>query len=77
MIRIEGPTPAGGSYAEVYYYDKFGNPTDDPTNAETSRGCEFDDHGNLIQETFFVKDNAKDNTEEENVNHHDKEEKIK
>lgn len=49
--RIDGPTPSGGAYAEIYYFDADGNPAD----ADKAVRCvirECDAGGNLIHETW-------------------------
>ncbi|MCC8152957.1 MAG: hypothetical protein LIP01_01310 [Tannerellaceae bacterium] len=49
--RIDGPTPSGGDYSEIYYQDAAGNPID-KEKAVTAiiRECSVD--GELINETF-------------------------
>lgn len=54
MKKIDGPTPCGGAYAEIYYIDAKGNSVDDPNLAVKAYGCEYDANGNLINETILV-----------------------
>ncbi len=54
MIRIDGPTPNGGVYSEIYYYDENGQEVG-PENAVIAYGCEFDAQGKTIKETHFVR----------------------
>ena len=49
--RIDGPTPNGGVYSEIYYFDSNGNPVDEEKAARcVIREC--DKNGNLIHETW-------------------------
>ena len=54
MKRIDGPTPNGGAYAEIYYVEENGKSVDDSNLAVKAYGCEYDKNGKLINETFFV-----------------------
>ena len=49
--RSDGPTPSGGDYSEIFYYDRNNKPCE-PEDAHHCiiRECESD--GTLIQETF-------------------------
>lgn len=53
MNRIDGPTPNGGDYAVMYYYDAEGNSVD-VEKAVSAMGCEFTSDGKLINETYFT-----------------------
>lgn len=57
LKRIDGPTPNGGTYAEVYYYDEHDKETDDVKKAVKAYGREYDKNGKLINEVFFTKNN--------------------
>ena len=49
--RLNEPTPNGGDYSEIYYYDKDGNPVD----AEQAERCvirECKNDGSLVGETI-------------------------
>lgn len=61
--RIEGPTPKGGAYAILYFYDNNDNPVNEE-NAEKAYGVEFDKEGNRICTTYF---NFTDNKDNENI----------
>lgn len=52
MERINGPTPAGGAYAELYMFDKNGTIVESKDNAVTIVIRECDRDGNLILETW-------------------------
>ncbi len=51
--KIIGPTPAGGEYAILYFYDEKDNPINEE-NAHHAYGVEFDEMNNRINETYFV-----------------------
>lgn len=51
--RIEGPTPCGGAYAILYFFDSNGQSTTED-KAVTAIGVEFDQNGNQLQSTNFV-----------------------
>lgn len=49
--RVEGKTPNGGDYSEIYYQDNDGNPVDESEATKfVLRECKSD--GTLISETF-------------------------
>ncbi len=51
--RIDGATPAGGDYSEIYYLDDEGNTVDESLAVKgIIRECKKD--GSLIQETFII-----------------------
>lgn len=51
--RIEEKTPNGGDYSEIYYMDKYGNPTDeDEAVTCIIRECKSD--GALLNEIHGV-----------------------
>lgn len=54
--RVEGKTPNGGDYSEIYYQDEKGNPVDE-TEAKkfVLRECKSD--GTLVHEIFGRCDN--------------------
>lgn len=62
MKRIDGPTPAGGAYSIVHYYDEEGKPTSEEKAARTIV-TEFDVEDNPIRETFFAKGKNLSSTE--------------
>lgn len=48
--RVDDPTPSGGDYSEIFYFDKAGNAVDaDHAVSCIIRECKKD--GALIQET--------------------------
>lgn len=51
MRRIDGPTPAGGTYSLAWGYDRAGLETDDLNDAVMVLIEEFDDRGLLVQRT--------------------------
>lgn len=59
--RIEGPTPNGGEYAIVYYYDENGKSCSKDL-AIRSIAQEFDKNGKMLYETFFDKVVKEENT---------------
>lgn len=49
--RVEGKTPNGGDYSEIYYQDENGNPVDEAEAKKfILRECKFD--GTLVHEIF-------------------------
>jgi len=49
--RVDGPTPSGGDYSEIFYFDKAGNAVDADHAARCIiRECKKD--GTLIRETY-------------------------
>ena len=54
--RIEGPTPSGGKYAILYYYDSEGKSADEKL-AVKCIACEFDENDKLIRETTLLLNN--------------------
>lgn len=53
--RVDGPTPNGGVYSQIYYYDADGNRVENPEDAEKVFICEFDSDDNMIHETFLIR----------------------
>ncbi len=49
--RVDGPTPNGGSYSEIFYRDDEGNPVDE---AEATRFeiVEYDENGRFLFSTI-------------------------
>ena len=67
MEIINGPTPNGGEYAHIYYFDAKGK-TSDKENAVNGNIVEFDKNGNRIRETHFVfKDKFNKSFQEEKI----------
>ena len=56
--RIDGKTPKGGAYAEIYFFDDHGNVVDE-TKATKCVIRECDKNGHLIAETWGIVDNEK------------------
>lgn len=55
--RINGPTPVGGDYSEIYYFDNDNNIVDkDKATKCIIRECLVD--GTLISETFGILDSS-------------------
>lgn len=52
MRKIPGPTPAGGSYAILYFFDENDEPVIEE-EATKAYGVEFDEDGHRIKETYF------------------------
>ena len=50
--RIDGPTPSGGAYAILYFYDENDNPVVEE-NASKAYGVEFDNEGKTMKTTYF------------------------
>ena len=49
-IRIEGATPSGGAYSEIYFFDAAGKPVDEAKAVRcVIRECA--ENGDLINET--------------------------
>lgn len=67
MKRVNGPTPNGGVYSEIYYCDKYGNKVEDISKATQAYGCEFDQEGKMIQETHFVLNNKENHSGKQNI----------
>lgn len=65
--KIIGPTPAGGEYAILYFYDEKDNPVNEE-NAHHAYGVEFDTMGNRINEMYFLC-NIKNNSQNLNNEH--------
>lgn len=55
-MRIDGPTPNGGAYAELIQFDADGNPTDDKKKMVTAEAVEFDAQDHIIGRTYLVTD---------------------
>lgn len=62
--KIAGPTPAGGEYAILYFFDESGNHVIEE-HAKTAIGVEFDKNNNIISETNFILDENKNEVEED------------
>lgn len=52
-IKINEPTPHGGAYSEIYFFDKDGRNVDEQ-NAIRSVIRECDKNGNLVHEIWSV-----------------------
>ena len=51
--RMDGPTPNGGGYSEVYYFDNDRNPADETVATRcVIRECRHD--GALVKETWGI-----------------------
>lgn len=58
MERINGRTPSGGDYAELYYFDENGNIVEDKEKAVRGMIRECKENGELVCTTsFFVNKN--------------------
>jgi hypothetical protein len=57
--KIDGPTPSGGAYAVLYFYDDNNNPIPEE-QATKAYGVEFDENGKRIKETYLLVSNSKD-----------------
>lgn len=68
--KIAGPTPAGGEYAILYFFDENGNPVIEE-HAKTATGVEFDKNNNMILETNFVLGESKNDVEDEIVKNYE------
>jgi hypothetical protein len=55
-MRVDGPTPAGGAYAEVVLLDADGNEVDDPQQATHGEATEYTSDGQMISRTYLVAD---------------------
>lgn len=53
MERVDGPTPNGGDYAEMYLFDKKGRIVDDEKKAVRGVIRECKKNGELLMETWF------------------------
>ncbi len=64
--KIDGPTPSGGVYAMLYFYDDNNNPVSEE-QATKAYGVEFDENDKIIKETYFLISHEKNdkNTSEE------------
>ena len=51
--RVDGPTPAGGAYSEIYFFGEIGL-VDDPESATHGSIVEYKEDGTRIMETFFL-----------------------
>lgn len=49
--RINEPTPCGGDYSEIHYFNDAGESVD-KTVATKCAICEYDKNGNLLNETW-------------------------
>ena len=68
-IRKDGPTPNGGVYSIIYFYDEEGNSTTQE-NAVVAYGCEFDENDNMIYETMLFNKKETENDIMKNDNHY-------
>ena len=50
--RIEGSTPSGGDYAELYFMDADGNPVDEK-DATCGEIVELTNDGKMLMSTVF------------------------
>ncbi|MBE6152809.1 MAG: hypothetical protein E7166_01090 [Firmicutes bacterium] len=51
--KMDGPTPNGGSYATITYFDDKGKIVDESI-ATRAIGCEFDENDELICESWII-----------------------
>ena len=58
--RIDGPTPAGGTYSVAFFYDKDNNPTT-KDKAERINITEYDKDDNELRRTTLTKSNNENN----------------
>ncbi len=63
MRKVEGPTPNGGIYSEIYYFDEFDNTLENEENAVSAIAREIDKNGKVIKETKFYLKAKKENTQ--------------
>ncbi len=63
--RLEGPTPNGGAYGMIYYFDDNNNAVT-KENATKAMGCEYDKDDNMINETWLVIQKDTESVENEN-----------
>lgn len=62
--RVEGETPNGGDYSEIYYMDKDGNPVDGEVAFKfVLRECKAD--GTLIHEIFGLVTHGNDDDDDD------------
>lgn len=54
--KVEGKTPNGGAYSEIYFFDKDGNAIDE-TKADRAVIRECTENGDLIAETWGYTEN--------------------
>lgn len=54
--RFDGPTPNGGVYTIIYYFNERGEDVS-PEEATNGIGCEFDENGKLLNETYLTFNN--------------------
>lgn len=59
-MRIDGPTPQGGDYSEVFYFDSNDNIVSDPDRAVRGVVRECTQEGILISSTWFYLDNKQE-----------------
>lgn len=59
-MRINGPTPQGGDYSEVFYFDSNDNIVSDPDIAVRGVVRECTQEGILISNTWFYLDNKQE-----------------
>lgn len=55
-IRVDGVTPSGGAYSEIFFFDAAGEPTDE-SNAVRCVIRECAANGDLINETWGITEN--------------------
>ena len=55
--KVEGRTPSGGAYSEIFYFDKDGNVVDE-TKAVRFVIRECTENGELIAETWGYTENS-------------------
>ena len=58
--KIEGKTPSGGAYCEIYFFDESGNSVDEEKAVRlVIRECA--ENGDLIAETWAYTKNSQEN----------------
>ena len=59
-MRINEPTPYGGDYSEVFYFDSNDNIVSDPDTAVRGVIRECAQNGDLISSTWFYLDSERE-----------------
>ena len=54
MIWKEGPTPNGGAYATIYFYNKDGQQVDNEEKAYKIIAHEYNNDGKIIKTTYGI-----------------------
>ena len=52
--KLDGPTPNGGKYTILYFYDRNGEKTTEK-NAVNINAIEYDEEDNVLRTTYLVK----------------------